>query len=243
MKPAALGLLAGVAVGGAVAAASRGRTLVPWPGRVRPAFPFVVGGLVGTVAGLKVGVGSSLVRAARGTGPGPVTTVAPVLVGAGLVVGVSAAGTAAAGRMLGRLDGDRPRAGPRILRGANGFRRVGRPGISCDAGRARPRGRAIRQHRVDGGRRARGHRPRAGRHPRARLHRARLGGHAGAARRPGDGRAAPHGGLRAGEPHRAGARPARATPIRRPSTSSRCSPAATARPSRSATGCCRRSCR
>ncbi len=103
MKPAALGVLAGLAVGGAVAAASRGRTLVPWPGKVRPAFPFVVGGIAGTVAGLKVGVGSSLARAVRGNGPAPVTTVAPVLVGTGLVVGLSTAGSAAAGRMLGRL--------------------------------------------------------------------------------------------------------------------------------------------
>ena len=87
----------------ALAAAARGRTLVPWPGSVRPAFPFVVGGIAGTVAGLKVGVGSSLARAVRGNGPGPVTTVAPVLVGAGLVVGLSAAGSAAAGRMLDRL--------------------------------------------------------------------------------------------------------------------------------------------
>jgi uncharacterized membrane protein len=103
MRPAALGALAGIAVGGAVAAAARGRTLVPWPGKVRPAFPFVVGGIAGTAAGLKVGVGASLLKAARGTGPGPITSVTPVIVGVGIVAGLSAAGTLAAGRVLGRL--------------------------------------------------------------------------------------------------------------------------------------------
>jgi uncharacterized membrane protein len=103
MKPALLGLAAGVAVGGAVAALSRGATLVEWPDRVRSGFPLVLGGLVGTAAGLKVGVGTSLLRAASGRGPGPVTTVAPVIVGAGVVAGAVVAGNVAAGKALGKM--------------------------------------------------------------------------------------------------------------------------------------------
>ncbi len=91
VKPAAIGIATGVAVGGAIAAVSRGETLVPWPSRVRTAFPLLLGGVVGTSAGLKVGAGASLLRAVRGRGPGPVTTVTPIVVGAGLAVGVAAA--------------------------------------------------------------------------------------------------------------------------------------------------------
>ena len=100
MKPAAIGLAAGVAAGGLVAAASRGSTLVPWPDKVRTAFPIALGGVVGLSVGLKTGVGLSMLRAVTGRGPGPITTVAPVLVGAGIVAGVSIAGTAAAQRLL-----------------------------------------------------------------------------------------------------------------------------------------------
>ena len=103
MKPAAVGLAAGVAVGGLVAVASRGPTLVDWPDKVRTAFPFVLGGLVGATAGLKTGMGLSLLRAATGRGPGPITTVAPVLVGAGVVGGVALAGTVAGRRAIGGL--------------------------------------------------------------------------------------------------------------------------------------------
>ena len=103
MKPAAIGLAAGLAVGGAVALVSRGPTLVPWPGKVRTAFPLVLGGLVGATAGMKTGVGLSLMRAATGRGPGPVTTATPVLVGAGILGGVAMAGTAAAQRLIGGL--------------------------------------------------------------------------------------------------------------------------------------------
>jgi uncharacterized membrane protein len=103
MKAAAVGLVAGAAVGGAVAALSRGETLVPWPDKVRTGFPLVLGGLVGIATGVKVGVGSSLVRAAAGKGRGPVTSLAPVVVGAGLASAVTVAGRTAAHRMLGKL--------------------------------------------------------------------------------------------------------------------------------------------
>jgi uncharacterized membrane protein len=103
MKPAAVGVAAGVVAGGIVAGASRGPTLVPWPGRVRAAFPFALGGLVGSVVGVKTAWSLSLLRAASGRGPGPVTTLTPVLVGAGIVAGVAAAGTVAGRRVLGGL--------------------------------------------------------------------------------------------------------------------------------------------
>ena len=91
MKPSVVGLTAGIAVGAGVAVLSRGATLVPWPSRVRAAFPVVLGGMVGASAGLKVGIGASLARDAAGKGPGPVTTVAPILIGAGVAAGTAAA--------------------------------------------------------------------------------------------------------------------------------------------------------
>jgi hypothetical protein len=103
VKPALLGLAAGAAVGGVVAALSRGETLVVWPDKVRAGFPLAVGGLAGVAAGLKVGVGTSLVKALAGRGPGPITTVTPVLVGAGVVGGGVLAANVAAGRLLGGL--------------------------------------------------------------------------------------------------------------------------------------------
>ena len=103
MKPATAGLAAGVVAGGIVAGASRGPTLVPWPEKVRTAFPFALGGLVGATVGVKTAWSLALLRAATGRGPGPVTTLAPVLVGAGIVGGVAAAGTVAGRRLLGGL--------------------------------------------------------------------------------------------------------------------------------------------
>jgi uncharacterized membrane protein len=103
MKPAAVGLVVGAAVGGAVALSSRGPTLVEWPTKVRTAFPFVLGGLVGTAAGVKTGTALSLLRAATGRGPGPITTIAPVLVAGGAVAGVALAGTVAGRRVLGGM--------------------------------------------------------------------------------------------------------------------------------------------
>lgn len=94
--PAAFGAVTGTVVGGAVAWAARGQTLVPWPDRVRTAFPFVLGGLAGSAVGLSAGVKASLVAAMLGKGRGPVTTWTPVVVG-----GVLAAG-AVAGGMVGR---------------------------------------------------------------------------------------------------------------------------------------------
>ena len=103
MRPALLGLAAGTVAGGVVAAASRGPSLVHWPDRVRTAFPFVLGGLTAGVVGVKVGFGASLIRAVAGRGPGPVTTVTPVLVGAGLAAGTAVAGKVAADRILGKI--------------------------------------------------------------------------------------------------------------------------------------------
>jgi uncharacterized membrane protein len=103
VKPALLGLAAGAVVGGAAAALSRGETLVEWPAKVRAGFPLVIGGLVGTAAGIKVGVGSSLLRAMAGNGRGPVTTVPPVLVAAGLVGGAAVAANVASGRFVTKL--------------------------------------------------------------------------------------------------------------------------------------------
>ena len=103
MKPLAIGVVAGAAVGGVVAVAARGETLVPWPAKVRTAFPFVLGGIAGKAAGLDVGLAASALRAVTGRGRGPVTTITPVIVGAGAVVAVSVAGRVAAGRMLEKL--------------------------------------------------------------------------------------------------------------------------------------------
>lgn len=103
MRPALLGLAAGAAAGAGVAVASRGPTLVHWPDKVRQAFPVVMGGIVGASVGLKVGVSAATVRWASGHGPAPVTTLPPVLVGAGVLAAAAVAGKVAAGRMIGRL--------------------------------------------------------------------------------------------------------------------------------------------
>ena len=92
MKPALLGTAAGAVAGAAVAAASRGPSLVPWPQRVRTGFPFVLGSVAGVVVGLKVGVGSSLLARLAGRGPGPVTTTTPIAVGAVLAAAAAAGG-------------------------------------------------------------------------------------------------------------------------------------------------------
>ena len=73
MRPAAIGSAVGTAAGTPVAALSRGATLVPWPARVRTAFPFALGGVVGGVVALKVGFVASTLRAIQGRGRGPVT--------------------------------------------------------------------------------------------------------------------------------------------------------------------------
>ena len=104
MKPVAFGLVTGAAVGAGVAAASRGATLVPWPAKVRQTFPFILGGMVGVSAGMKAGIGASIVSAARGRGSGPITSVAPVLVGVGVAGGVVAAATYGRSALLSRME-------------------------------------------------------------------------------------------------------------------------------------------
>lgn len=103
MKPAVIGLGVGAAVGTVVALASRGPTLVEWPAPVRTAFPLVLGGLAGGLAGVKAGTTLSLLRAVSGRGPGPVTTLAPVIVVGAVAAGVAVAGNIGARRVLGGL--------------------------------------------------------------------------------------------------------------------------------------------
>ena len=103
MKTAAAGAATGVAVGSAVAWASRGPTLVPWPDKVRTAFPLVLGGLTGTVVGVETGFTLSTLRALSGRGPGPITTMTPIVVGLAVAGGLAAAGSIAGRRLLGRL--------------------------------------------------------------------------------------------------------------------------------------------
>lgn len=90
MLSTALGAAAGISVGGAVAAGSRAPTLVPWPVKVRTAFPFAVGGLAGVAVALPVALGSALALAAMGRGRLPIKSVAGGLglVGVALVAGV-----------------------------------------------------------------------------------------------------------------------------------------------------------
>ena len=103
MRPAVIGVGVGAAVGAAVALASRGPTLVEWPTPVRRAFPFVLGGLTGGVVGMKTGASLSLLRAATGRGPGPITSATPVIIGAATLGVVAVAGRLAAARVLGGL--------------------------------------------------------------------------------------------------------------------------------------------
>ncbi|MCF8527428.1 MAG: alpha/beta hydrolase [Candidatus Nanopelagicales bacterium] len=103
MRPAVIGVGVGAAVGAAVALASRGPTLVEWPTPVRRAFPFVLGGLTGGVVGMKTGASLSLLRAATGRGPGPITSATPVIIGAAALGAVAVAGRLASARVLGGL--------------------------------------------------------------------------------------------------------------------------------------------
>ncbi len=103
MRPAVIGVGVGAAVGAAVALASRGPTLVEWPTPVRRAFPFVLGGLTGGIVGLKTGASLSLLRAATGRGPGPITSATPAIIGAATLGVVAVAGRLAAARVLGGL--------------------------------------------------------------------------------------------------------------------------------------------
>lgn len=90
MLPSVLGGAAGVSAGAAIAAGSRGPTLVPWPAKVRTAFPIVFGGLTGAAVALPVGLGTALAVAAIGRGRWPVKSVATGLgvFGSAVVAGV-----------------------------------------------------------------------------------------------------------------------------------------------------------
>ena len=101
MRPAVLGGAAGIAAGAAVAALSRGPSLVHWPDRVRAAFPFILGGLAGGIVAIKVGSAAALVRTVRGTGGGP--QAAPLIAGTVLAAGAVAAGYTAREVLLARL--------------------------------------------------------------------------------------------------------------------------------------------
>jgi len=90
MLPSALGAATGVSAGGVIAAGSRGPTLVPWPAKVRTAFPIVVGGLTCAAVALPVGLGTALVAAAIGRSRWPIKSVATGLgvFGIAVVAGV-----------------------------------------------------------------------------------------------------------------------------------------------------------
>jgi len=103
MKPLAVGIAAGAVAGAAVGVAARGETLVPWPGRVRTAFPFILGTLSGKVVAIDVALASSALRAS--TGRGSRVRVLPILAGTGALVAVGAGGRIAARRMLAKLEG------------------------------------------------------------------------------------------------------------------------------------------
>jgi uncharacterized membrane protein len=100
MKPWLLGTAAGIATGTGVALASRGPTLVAWPAKVRTAFPFALGGLVGVTTAVTCDVVASTVQASRGRGHGPGVTLGLVTAGAALA---AVGGTIAARRVLSQL--------------------------------------------------------------------------------------------------------------------------------------------
>lgn len=101
MRPVAVGVVAGAAAGTVVAVSARGETLVPWPGRIRTAFPFILGTLVGKAVAIDVALVSSTLRATAGRGRGPLV---PVLVGAGAIGALAVGGKVASRRMLGKLE-------------------------------------------------------------------------------------------------------------------------------------------
>lgn len=101
MRPAVLGGAAGLAAGAVIAAASRGPSLVPWPDRVRTAFPFVLGGIAGGLVAVKVGSAAAIIHAARGQRRAP--SAAPIVIGSVLAVGAAVAGYAAREMLLARL--------------------------------------------------------------------------------------------------------------------------------------------
>jgi uncharacterized membrane protein len=96
MRPTVLGLGVGTAVGGVVGLKARGATLVPWPTKVRDAFPGLLGGMTGTAAGLTTDL---LIAAARR----PQRVPTALLATAGIFAVAGAAGRVAAGRVLGGM--------------------------------------------------------------------------------------------------------------------------------------------
>ncbi|MFM8352338.1 MAG: alpha/beta-hydrolase family protein [Actinomycetales bacterium] len=68
MRPATIGLTAGLAAAVGVAAASRGPSLVPWPAGVRRAFPVITGAGAGLAVGLTTAAGAALAQSVTGNG-------------------------------------------------------------------------------------------------------------------------------------------------------------------------------
>ena len=99
MAARAIGTTTGVAVGGAVGAYSRGPSLMDWPAPVRTAFPFLVGGIAGTAAGVKAGFVAACAEAMTGRGRWPVPT-AKALATAAVAVGAGAAFSRVARRIV-----------------------------------------------------------------------------------------------------------------------------------------------
>ncbi len=93
MRPSALGLGLGAAVGGYVGFKARGKTLVPWPANVQGAFPGTLGGITGLLTGVGVDV---LIAAARR----PQRVPAAMLATAGIFAVAGLAGKYAAGNAL-----------------------------------------------------------------------------------------------------------------------------------------------
>lgn len=95
MLGSVIGPAAGLAAGAVVAKAAAGDTLVPWPARIRTAFPFILGGISGaTVAVLTSTVASVATGRSKGVNPAALGITAA---GAGVL---AVGGRIAAGRVL-----------------------------------------------------------------------------------------------------------------------------------------------
>ena len=92
---AVVGPAAGIAAGAAVARAAAGDTLVPWPARIRTAFPFVLGGISGAAVAAMTSTVAS-VATGRAGGVRPAALGATVLGASALAIG----GRIVAGRVL-----------------------------------------------------------------------------------------------------------------------------------------------
>lgn len=99
MSARAIGTTTGVAAGGAVAAYSRGPSLMDWPAPVRSAFPLLVGGATGVAAGVKVTFLAACAGALAGRRRWPAPT-AKVLATTAVAVGVGAAFSRVARRIV-----------------------------------------------------------------------------------------------------------------------------------------------